>query len=131
MHPWISAVLKTLEQRRPPLFCVHYACDSLVSARNQTSMVSAIAVRILGMDQTKVFSLGLMAEREGLAPADIAQQRTSLEKSLFGRVQLLPGADELQVSRCLVVPLGHARCHVWLADAGAPGADIAESTAPH
>lgn len=83
MHPWISAVLKTLEQRRPPLFCVHYACDSLVSARNQTSMVSAIAVRILGLDQTKVFSLGLMAEREGLAPADIAQQRTSLEKSLL------------------------------------------------
>src|SRR5437870_2438799 len=83
MHPWISDVLKTVERRQPPLFCVHYASDSLVSARNQTSMVSAIAVRILGLDQTKVFSLGLMAEREGIAPSEIPQQRTTLERGLL------------------------------------------------
>lgn len=83
MYPWITEVRRCVERRQPPAFCVHYACDSLISARNQTSMVSAIAVRSLGLDQTKVFSLGLMAEREGMAALDIPKHKTALEKALL------------------------------------------------
>ncbi|MFT3883361.1 MAG: hypothetical protein QM703_27365 [Gemmatales bacterium] len=83
MYPWIVDVRKCVERRQPPLFCVHYACNSLISATNQTSMVTAIAVRILGLDQTRVFSLGLMAEREGIAATDIQQHKIALEKALL------------------------------------------------
>lgn len=81
MQVWMQAVETALERRKPPVFCVHYASESLRQARSPR--VVAIAVRLVGMDQTRLFSLPLMAEREGIAFSAIAQQQLRLERLLL------------------------------------------------
>lgn len=83
MHPWINSVRQSLIKRTPPVFCVHYACDWLHSVHRSTSIVTAVSVRLLGFDQTKVYSLGLMAEREGIARDEIAAHRDKLERAML------------------------------------------------
>lgn len=83
MNRWMKAVVKAVEERMPPVFCVHYACDSFVGARQSSAGVTAIAVRVVGLNQTKVFSLAMMAEREGVPVNAILLKRETLEKKLL------------------------------------------------
>ena len=83
MHPWISPVGRSLERRRPPVFCVHYACSSLHSIVQQTPSVTGVSIRVLRLDQTRSFSLSMMAKREGIDRADIPQAGEQLERSLL------------------------------------------------
>lgn len=81
MLVWMRSVETALERRKPPVFCVHYASESLRQARSPR--VLAIAIRPVGMDQTRLFSLPLMAEREGIESSALAQHQYRLEKLLL------------------------------------------------
>jgi predicted DNA-binding transcriptional regulator AlpA len=76
MFPWIIATNRALTQRKPPVFCVHYATLSVDLER---APIAAVAVRVLGLSQTKLFSQAIMAEREGVT--SIPQQQKSLEQA--------------------------------------------------
>lgn len=81
MPPWIKSIREARECREMPLFCVHYA--SHIDPVTHSPKVNALAVHVLGFDQTKVFSMGLMAEREGLSIHDIPHRQLELERLLF------------------------------------------------
>lgn len=83
MYPWIPIVRQAMIKRNPPVFCVHYATDFQDSAPCSTANVTAVSIRLLGLDQTKAFSLALMAEREGIPPANISKERQQLERALL------------------------------------------------
>lgn len=83
MQPWTTPVGRALAQRQQPIFCVHYACESLHTTAQQTPCVTAVSIRLLGLDQTKSFSLGLMAEREGINSDEVPAAREMLESKLL------------------------------------------------
>lgn len=82
---WMRAVETALERRNPPVFCIHYASESLRQAHSPR--VVAIAVRLVGIDQTRLFSLPLMAERDGIELSAIAQHQLRLERLLLEEFQ--------------------------------------------
>lgn len=83
MHPWISAAVRALEQRKTPVFCVHYATPSIAGER---APIAAVAVRVLGLSQTKLFSQAIMAEREGINTTDIPQHLVALERATLNEL---------------------------------------------
>ena len=83
MFSWLDSVRQALVKRTAPVFCVHYACDWLHSIARPSPGVTAVSVRLLGLDQTRVFSLGLMAERESIPRNAITTRRHDLEKLLL------------------------------------------------
>lgn len=76
--------LASLFERAKDVVVVHYSCESFYERVDGTSpRVTSIAVRNLESGQTRSFSIHQMAERRGVASADIAGRFNEFEKLML------------------------------------------------
>lgn len=76
--------LGRLMKERRSIMLVHYSCESFYNRPNGSSArITSIAVRAFATGQTTSFSIHQMAEREGIAPDQIAQRYDELEKQML------------------------------------------------
>lgn len=78
------ATLRELSHNRESVVIVHYSCESFYDRpQGRSPRITSIAARNLSTAQTTSFSIHQLAERRGIAPADIGTQYDMLERSML------------------------------------------------
>lgn len=79
-----KAWLNELQRNEESSVAIHYSCESFYDRPDGSSpRITSIAIRNLATEQTRSFSIHLVAERNGVALSEIANHYDKLEKQML------------------------------------------------
>jgi len=82
-HKEAKKKLNEISKNKEKYLIIHYSCESFFNTNGHSPHITAIAIKDLASNQTKLFSIHQIAEIDGIDFKDISKQYDSLEKKML------------------------------------------------
>ncbi|WP_053083561.1 hypothetical protein [Levilactobacillus koreensis] len=83
-HKQAKQLLKDIENHKDHYLIIHYACESFYSTQGRSPRITAIAIKDIDSNQTKLFAIHQIAEIQQIGFDNIQARYDSLEKEMLG-----------------------------------------------